>query len=156
MWTETVLLNVKMGVFESKKTVRVCFLRLLLWRYKNDGVIVHLQKRAQKKLFQSFLRLDIPNIKNWRFKPVFEYLCKKGFYPSSARRFFIFFFFSGNEGSAGIFFMKIHVETVHLVTSSQKCDHKEGLGLLVVISKTAAFGTFLIICMQNAFFCIHS
>ena len=38
--------------------------------------------------------------------------------------------------------MKIHVGTVHLVTSSQKCCHEEGLGLLVAISETAAFGTW--------------
>ena len=46
-----------------------------------------------------------------------------------------------SEGCAGrlILFMKIHVGTVHLVTSSQKICHKEGLGLLVVISETAAF-----------------
>ena len=39
--------------------------------------------------------------------------------------------------------MKIHVGTVHLVTSNQKYCHEEGLGLLVVMPETAAFGTFL-------------
>ena len=71
--------------------------------------------------------LDISNIKNGRFMPVFEYLCKKRFYPSSARRFF-----PGNEGSASIFLMKIHVGIVHLVTSAQKCCHEAALGLVVL------------------------
>ena len=52
--------------------------------------------------------------------------------------------------------MKIQVGTVHLVTSTQKCCHEKALGLLVVISKTVAFGTFWSVCMQNAFFSIYS
>ena len=58
----------------------------------------------------------------------------------------------GSEGGAGILFKKILVGSVHLVTRAKKCCHKEALGLLVELLKTAASGIFRSICMQIEFF----
>ena len=85
------------------------------------------------------------------FKPIFENLSVKSVFLQLQLDVSL-----GSEGSAGILFISIHVGIVHLVTRAQKCCHEAALGLLVVLSKTAVFGTFWGICMQNAFFSIYS
>ena len=135
----------KDGRFWEKEN-SACFVLFVVM--KIHVVIVYLVNRAQRKLFQSCLRLDIPIIKNWRFQTVFEYLCKKSVLINlQLDVFFVVVFPPGNEGSAAIFVMKIHVGIVHLVTSAQKCCHEAALGL-VVLSKTTAF--------RNILKCLHA
>ena len=72
------------------------------------------------------------------------------FSPSTARRF------QESRSGVGIFYMKIQVGFVHLVTSAHKRCCNATFSLVIVLSTTAAFIRLRSICMHNAFFSVCS